>query len=573
MLVLAAGGSASAECLASLREIKFADGSAQVKNYVCKSEGAAKPEIRVEFDRLSEAAAGSLIQGSPYPELEKAFGTVRVVQNDVAMEAKKLFDSYGVKSTEESCFAFAVNSGEGGKSYDTGETQPCGQRTLWYLTFPDQEALTTMPMPLPADVRSYQERNDWPPGYAFFYKGNEYCEQASLILCTMIWRLARQDDIANYTANEAEYDKLLGLEVSTPEEAAAAEDDPSSYQYGRKRYFGLIDYLTAAGWPRDFMVVSGAPSECGGGINFELHIRQMTLDVAFVQNLSGKPLRLDAVLGSAGGGQALRPIQPGAQAGSGKIALPAGTLKPGETVAVPLAISFPIASSLDRQFHDEKAAAATYKKIQKAPGTTLELKDEGAEEPIVIRKTKASFASPTVPRPATYAFGPELRLSGLVLDGKPILFDQAARNFMELTAGEGYGSCPYLYAYDDWAEVWVRHGKVIDAADKKEKETTETLAFDGFRARFRLAEEELEVSYIDSVKLEVELKDGRGMSLAPDHAKMRAKDGHYATIKAGERIEFSFALPAEVKPEDVSRSRLAITGYYRQYSSMMTARR
>jgi hypothetical protein len=33
--------------------------------------------------------------------------------------------------------------------------------------------------------------------------------------------------------------------------------------------------------------------------------------------------------------------------------------------------------------------------------------------------------------------------------------------------------------------------------------------------KFRLAEEELEVSYIDSVKLEVELKNGTGMSLQP----------------------------------------------------------
>lgn len=33
-------GPASADCLASFRDIKFPDGSARVKNYVCKSEGA-----------------------------------------------------------------------------------------------------------------------------------------------------------------------------------------------------------------------------------------------------------------------------------------------------------------------------------------------------------------------------------------------------------------------------------------------------------------------------------------------------------------------------------------------------
>ena len=89
-----------ADCLASFREIKFADGSARVKNYVCKTEGSAKPDIRVEFDRLSEAAAGNLIQGEPYPELDKAFGKVRVIENAVAAETKKLFDEFGVKSLE-----------------------------------------------------------------------------------------------------------------------------------------------------------------------------------------------------------------------------------------------------------------------------------------------------------------------------------------------------------------------------------------------------------------------------------------------------------------------------------------
>src|SRR5262245_33823952 len=117
---------AGAQCVASFREIKFADGSARVKNYVCKSEGAAKPDIRVEFDRLSEAAAGNLIQGEPYPELDKAFGKVRIVNNAVAAEAKKLFDQFGVKSLEETCYAFQVASAAGGKGYESNADN-CGK--------------------------------------------------------------------------------------------------------------------------------------------------------------------------------------------------------------------------------------------------------------------------------------------------------------------------------------------------------------------------------------------------------------------------------------------------------------
>ena len=113
---------------------------------------------------------------------------------------------------------------------------------------------------------------------------------------------------------------------------------------------------------------------------------------------------------------------------------------------------------------------------------------------------------------------------------------------------------------------------MIDKANSKAKEMTETKTFAGFRSKFRLAEEELEVSYIDHVKLEVELKDGGGMTLKPDFTAMAEQDARYATIKAGDRIEFSFALPPTVKTEDVKQSTLAVTGYYRRYSDLLMAK-
>ena len=160
---------ASAQCVASFREIKFPDGSARVKNYVCKSEGSAKPDIRVEFDRLSEAAAGNLIQGEPYPELDKAFGKVRLVDNAVAAEAKKLFEKFGMKSIEETCYAFQVASATGGKGYHSNADKNCGQRTMWYLTFPDRENLTTSRCRCRTLWSINQAHSDWPQGFSFFY--------------------------------------------------------------------------------------------------------------------------------------------------------------------------------------------------------------------------------------------------------------------------------------------------------------------------------------------------------------------------------------------------------------------
>ena len=582
---------ASAQCVASFREIKFRDGSARVKNYVCKSEGSAKPDIRVEFDRLSEAAAGNLIQGEPYPELDKAFGKVRLIDNPVAADAKTLFESFGTKSMDENCFAFQVASATGGKGYYNDPDKTCGQRTLWYLTFPDRENLTTISMPLPDAMQHYSSANDWPQGFSFFYDSGADCAK-SPIPCTTLWRPARAEDLANYDANQAALNKMLGFddEASEPSEDQAGQDasqseasdsdateadetEPDDWAKVQKRYFDLIAYLTHDGMPGDFLVVTGHATQCGGGIDFSMHIRQMIFDVAFIQNISDKSVSIDALLGSELPAPGLRPAGSDASGAASQIALSAGEIKPGETIAVPLAISFIMADSLKEPFQNAVGAAKTFKAIQAAkPGTVFELKDEDVEPPATIRKTRESFGPPTTPKPALYTFGPELRLTGLVMGGNQLVFDQASRNFMQLTAGEGYGSCPYLYAWDDRHNAWVRHGKVIDKADSKDKEMTETKTFEGFRSKFRLAEEELEVSYIDHVKLEVELKDGTGMTLKPNFAAMAEQDARYATIKAGDRVEFSFALPPTVKAEDVKQSTLAVTGYYRRYSDLLMAR-
>lgn len=572
-MVCSASHPAAAQCVASFREIKFPDGSARVKNYVCKSEGAAKPELRVEFNRLSEAAAGSLIQGAPYPDLERAFGKIAVVDNPVTAEAKKLFDNFGTKSVEQDCYAFQVAAAAGGQQYASGsdDSAACSEaRTLWYLTFPDQAGLTTMQMPLPAEIEEYQTSAGWPRGFSFSYDANGECLNAPSLSCVAIWRPARPDDLANYDQNQIVYDRMAGMEPATPEEIAAQQNDPESWQYKRKRYFALIDYLTAGGWPDDFLYVTARPSPCGGGLDFSLHIRQLIMDAAFIQNLTDKPLSIDGMLGAAVNGAGLRKPETGVVSATDAIGSGIGVLQPSATVVVPLAISFTMASSLADELRDQASAEQVFNKIQALPaGTMLAL--EFAEEPST-KKARESFAAPSLPKPAIYAFGPELRLSGLVVNGQKIVFDQASRNFMQLTAGSGYGSCPYLYSWDDGHDAWVRHGKVIDAANSQEKEMTETKTFPGFRSKFRLAEEELEVSYIDQVKLEVMLKGGAGMTLAPNFAAMDAQDESYATIKAGDRIEFSFALPPTVKAADVKQSTLAITGYYRPYSSLLMAR-
>ena len=428
---------ASADCLASFRDIKFSDGSARVKNYVCKSEGAAKPDLRVEFDRLSEAAAGNLIQGEPYADLDKAFGKVHLIDNAVTAEAKTLFEKFGTKSASEDCFAFQVASATGGKGYHNNPDKTCETRTMWYLTYPDRENLTTISMPLPDATQHYTSATDWPQGFSFFYDAGADCAK-SPIPCTTLWRPARAEDLANYDENLATLNKMLGFDNDTPgpaetgesnedasqsaatdsEAAEPDETDTNDLAKSRKRYFDLIAYLTRDGMPDDFLIITGHSTECGGGIDFLMHIRQMMFDVAFIQNISDKPISIDGLLGGEVPSTRLRPAGSSASSAVGQIALSSGELKPGETIAIPLAISFVMADSLQQPFENAEGATKTFKAIQSAkPGSVFELKDEDATPPVVIRKTRESFGPPTVPKPALYAFGPELQLTGLVTGG------------------------------------------------------------------------------------------------------------------------------------------------------------
>ena len=435
---------AMAVCVPSTRDISFVDGSAQAKNYVCQLDVASSPQIQVEFDRLSEAVAGSIVEGFSYPDVEHSLGDFRIYPNEVFAEAKDLFDNYGTKDVRETCYGFAISIGLGGTAYaGKGTTSdPCGERrVLEYLTFPDQQNLTSVTLVLPDDQHQVRTSNNWPAGWNFFYYD---CPAKSMIECSILWRSGRASDVADYEDRVRQYETRLGLpDNGTTADSSVRERTPVS-----RRLVALIRHLTADSWPDNFMIVTGTVPSCGNGMEFSLKIRQLILEVAFVKNVSNDTIPIDGLLGTIDSTHALRanPQKPSGDAG-GTIPLQRVDLAPGETLLIPLKILFvpaggaeailgPSPVKIDKAFADQqfKAIMAT------PPGTIFKESVTAATSPIA--KIRESFGPPTVPDPPWFLYGPAIDMNGLTLDGQRLAFDGFARNFFNIVAGEGHGACP-----------------------------------------------------------------------------------------------------------------------------------
>lgn len=563
-------GQAGAQCVKDAREAAFGQGNAKLTTFVCKSEGDAAPLLRVEFHRLSEAAAAGVIAGKPWPEVSAVIGKARVVDNGVRREAANLYANYGITEEREDAFHFQATGSEATEESEK-ISAGVGRKPITYLTYPDTEGLTGQNMSLPDEDKAVRSTQRWPDGMRLYYKGGDDCKPGNYS-CIMLWRYLVSDDVQRFEERWQAQQAIMRVE--NPDFAASMDSNEEPIPTPGSRPLKLLSYLTKDTWPEDFVVVVGAYNGCGGGYDFSYYPRQMVLDVAVVQNVSNKAVSVGELLGTQVEDTGLRPPAPPMRgvvaAGVVPIEGKIGKLAPGERALVPLKMTFVAPKGLAAQFSGKLSdARKIYAQYEKLPAGTI-VKEEPPGEQNTLQKAKESFRAPELPKVTPYIWGPEQALKGLNVDGKRIILDEQSANFLELTAGEGYGSCPFLYSYDEMARTWVSHGKVIDNADDASKEMTQDVEISAFSTRFRLAEEELEMSEINRVVLNVTRKDGSQAVLPPDDVRLHEKDDRYVRILAGRAINISFSLPAGMRPDDIASSKLSITGYYRRYSSMNT---
>jgi hypothetical protein len=289
------------------------------------------------------------------------------------------------------------------------------------------------------------------------------------------------------------------------------------------------------------------------------------MHTALIKNVSDHPISIDALNVGSDESLDLRPYSDGQKPASfTRTSVSPVTVSPGDTLIIPLRLNFVPSDSLEDVFTDFPAATRAQDQIARAPGDFISSKC--GDSTIKIRKSQ--FVPPTRPTPRIYSYGPALTLKGVAVGGVEVEFDRPLSNFFQVAAGSGYGSCPYVYAIHAGEREWVRHGKIIDQGSSPAKEMTQRVEFSGAVTRFKISEEELELTFIHKVRLQLALTDGRMISLKPRNRLRPESADHYDKIKYGAEREYDFDLPIHVNPENVLKSTLAVTGYYLRYSTV-----
>ena len=371
------------------------------------------------------------------------------------------------------------------------------------------------------------------------------------------WRGLQSDDVARYQERARAYNRLLR---ETRGDAYSGNVDVENVVPPELK---LAQYVAGDAWPEDFVITIGDERNgdgCGnaadgpdvGGWVFGFWPRKVLIDVVLIENTSSRPITVGGLLGttvSAGLRVATSPTVPPTKARAVEMA---EALAPGERLLVATRVAFVpnglfrhLTPDVGRWSNDFLARAGT----------------NG------FRGARSSHSVPTF---RIYAYGPEINVTGFMVNGTGVDLNQRpSANFGDLAVTRETGSCPFLMSWDAERQEWIDHGKVLDKAPRPDLQYSEVKVFQGFQSRFRIEEREPEIASIDEAELTIVLRNGERRRLRADHAKLAALDGAHLRLYFGEAIEIKYRLPDDVAPEDVSESELRLTGYYERYAALM----
>jgi hypothetical protein len=560
---------ARADCVEDARLVNLdAQNVVRLKGYLCR-EG--ETQIKVEFHRFAETAASLVVAKRSTALLKKTLGSPKLIENDVFKSYAEILQKFGA--------TIQAPGGPGDANYKIGTE---GQEDQLFVG--DRLPGSTVRKVLgwqgsgtdhypAADEIAALRKKTIPDGVGFIYsatcleKGEPVvadtdCKEYDPSTVEMtFWRPMRRDDLGNYAKNIKAYNRTLSQfksELRARGQRKTLTDDPLR-ETDLSQKLKLYKFFAGDGWPDDFVLLFGDVGQgCGDdtirgidGWEFRHSGRDIFLDTVSIENTSTRPLNIAGLLGSRMSQPRLRRADtdtPGSSASDLVINM-GENLAPGQKLLIPLRIVLAPDEWTKMHFERPKVSKSIFERLG-ANGFSGKLSAHG---------------NPKLP---DYAFGPEYSVAGFQVGGTRVELRRRAANFIDVTVGAEIGSCPYLLSWNERHREWIDHGKVLHKAPSNEREYTETRIATGFTSRLRIEEREPEVAFIDHVEVEIALRTGETLTLKPDNPSLVERDGDYLRLYWGDAIEIQFALPAAIAEEDVTESRLTVSGYYLRYSDL-----
>lgn len=512
---------ASADCLKDVREMGKAVQGAQstrLRSYLCGTNGRSL--LQLEFNRLNDLAMGLLLRRTMPEPIGSRWRTARIVENDVSREFNRLISEFGVSEIQENFAQLdiqpALPTSAASDTRDQTKIDPIN------VIVPQQGQSTFVDFPDPDALGSIASRTQIPPGYSLI---------SSESSGTSIWRFIREDEVRDYGKQVAAYNSLI-LAPRFERQFHGFRTDRIPVQ------MRLYQQLGRNGLPRDFLFVRGFRNE--GGCSeipyweFKYCPRQLLVNLVTVENVSASPLAIDGLLGDVFASAGLDAVDAkNAVRGSARnITGPLGTLAPGGIVLIPLSLLW-----------------APSPEIAGLWGGTGRF-----------------------PRMATYSWGNRLEVSGVGVGGQVLALEGRAANFLSVTTSCACGSCPYLDAWDSASGRWVNTGVMLEFANSPAARCVDWRQFSGAVLRFRLREDEAEITRIDTAWLEIEMLDGERVVVSCDDLA-RISEQHPLELAFNESAELTFELPPEISPTQVASTKLFLRGYYERYADTLAKSR
>ena len=549
-----------AQCRKDPREVHFNDESGRdvvvkLSVYVCPlRESDQEAHIGVEFYRIGNQAASMIVSGGGYPNLLDIFGPFRMQETSVLDKFRYLVEHFSSSKYVDNAYMH-INSGilRGAKYefnnsfyFHSGNVSP-EVGIVDYFVGSDPEAEWGAVYPAIKDIRQL-DQHTIPANMSVFYEKAEKDENE---VRAVYWRYGTLQDVIDYPDNITAWN-LAARANKGLDPSEFVQEDKFPWKEDYHKLLGLLLTLTEGReLPKGYLILSGRFSkERCGEPTWEFHIDSpaIALEVMLVRNTSNRTIRLDRLVGSEFGEARLRLAdEPSPPSITGASSISVGSLiLPGHSLLIPTRILLEL-----RYMPPTNEASIT-----------------GAEvyERLISKGISARpdvYARPIAP---DFAFGPQLDISGITVDGNEIKFSANSTNIMDVSFAWGLGSCPYLASWDEQRKQWLEYGKVLHPADGQRRESAQSVVLPGFVSRFRLEEREPEVTTLDRAELFLTLRDGKQVAARPTDAHGRDMSPFH--VFWDEAQEFAFALPQGVSAGDITQSRLVLTGYYQRYSSL-----